>query len=901
MNFLKKILVGDLNAKAIKTMNPIVDKINALEEEISQLDREQLKTKTKELKEELNQGKTLDDILPEAFAVVREVSKRVLGLRHYDVQLIGGITLHQGKIAEMKTGEGKTLVATLPLFLNSLTDKGAHLITVNDYLSRVGAGWMGPVYNYLGLEVAVIVGDGAFIYDSEYVDDSAYDERLKHFKPISRKEAYQADITYGTNNEFGFDYLRDNMTGSLNDIVQRDLNYCIVDEIDSILIDEARTPLIISAPAEQSTERYFKFADLVRRLDENEDYNLDEKMKTATLTEAGISKMEKWLGVENIYVSGGVKEVHHIEQALKAHVLFKKDKDYVIKDGEVIIVDEFTGRLMPGRRYSEGLHQAIEAKEGLEVKRESQTLATVTFQNYFRMYKKLSGMTGTAETEQEEFFKIYGLEVIVIPTHKPVVRKDYNDLIFRTEMGKYKAVIKEVKERNKKGQPILIGTISIEKNEFLVSLMEKEGLQPALLNAKNHAKEAQIISQAGRPGAITIATNMAGRGVDIVLGGNPVDKEEQKTVKELGGLHVIGTERHESRRIDNQLRGRSGRQGDPGSSQFYVSAEDDLMRIFGGERMKSLMSRLKLPEDQPIQNSMISNSLESAQKKVEGNNFDMRKHLVEYDDVINKHRETIYKRRKEILYIYEKAEDKDKLSERILNMVNDEISILVDFHTSAELQKDWNIKEITETIATMYKVESGLEEKLQSMLKGKSKDEGREEIKKYLQTKAEKIYQEMKSSFKELNLNFAEVEKGILIRSIDNLWIEHLETIAYLRQGIGLRGYGQRDPLVEYKKEAFRLFNELQDLIRKQVVYSIYKTVSAMEGDALSMFKSPSLVDRARNFQAPAKVMSEKSNTNTNQVNVVKSKAKTESGETVGRNDPCPCGSGKKYKKCCGR
>ncbi len=493
MNFLKKILVRDLNAKdAIKAMKPTVDKINALEEKISKLDQEQLKNRTKELKEEIKQGKSLDDILPEAFAMVREVSKRVLGLRHYDVQLIGGIALHQGNIAEMKTGEGKTLVATLPLFLNSLSDKGAHLITVNDYLSRVGAGWMGPVYNYLGLEVAVIVGDGAFIYDSEYIDESAYDERLKHFRPISRKEAYQADITYGTNNEFGFDYLRDNMAGSLHDIVQRDLSFCIVDEIDSILIDEARTPLIISAPAEQSTDRYFKFADLVRRLDENEDYNVDEKMKAATLTEAGITKMEKWLGVENIYVSGGVKEVHHIEQALKAHVLFKKDKDYVVKDGEVLIVDEFTGRLMPGRRYSEGLHQAIEAKEGLEVKRESQTLATVTFQNYFRMYEKLSGMTGTAETEQEEFFKIYGLEVIVIPTHKPIARKDFNDLIFRTELGKYKAVIREVKERNKKGQPILIGTISIEKNEFLVSLMEKEGLEPALLNAKITLKRHRL-------------------------------------------------------------------------------------------------------------------------------------------------------------------------------------------------------------------------------------------------------------------------------------------------------------------------------------------------------------------------------------------------------------------------
>ncbi len=894
MKYLNKFF-ADPNKKAIKALQPVVCAVNDQEETIKKLTDEQLKNKTAGFKQSLQDGKKIDDLLPEAFAVMREASRRFLGLRHYDVQLIGGVILHRGQIAEMKTGEGKTLVATLALYLNSLEGKGAHLVTVNDYLSRVGAGWMGPVYHKLGLAVSVIVHDGAFLYDPEYLDDTQYDERLKHFKPITRQEAYNTDITYGTNNEFGFDYLRDNMTLSLKDVVQRPLNYVIVDEIDSILIDEARTPLIISAPAEQSTDRYFKFAQLVKQLKENEDYNVDEKMKSATLTEEGMSRMEEWLGVGNIYVSGGIKEVHHIEQALKAQVLFKKDRDYVAKDGEIIIVDEFTGRLMPGRRYSEGLHQAIEAKEGLDVKRESQTLATVTFQNYFRMYHKLSGMTGTAYTESEEFYKIYGLEVVVAPTHEPVARKDYNDLIFRTEQGKYQAVIKDVKERQAKGQPILIGTISIEKNEMLVDMMEKAGLRPQVLNAKNHTKEAQIIAQAGLPGAITLATNMAGRGVDIILGGNP--PTDQDKVKELGGLHVIGTERHEARRIDNQLRGRAGRQGDPGSSQFYVSADDDLMRIFGGDRMKGLMTRLRLPEDMPIQNSLVSKSLESAQKKVEGNNFDIRKHLVEYDDVINHHREAIYRRRREILDIFETDDNKEKLSEIILEMVTLEINNLVESHTSLENITEWNLKEISQTMATIFPTSSSLLFELEEILQIKiSKDDLKNKIKERLLNLVKNQYGKLSESFSNFSVDFHEVEKSLMLRAIDNLWIEHLETVSYLRQGIGLRGYGQRDPLVEYKKEAYRLFNELQDLIQKQVVYSIFKTADAVTAQARNIFNAPSLAERARHFQAPAKTM-ERGQV----IDTVKAKTRDESGEKVGRNDPCPCGSGKKYKKCCGK
>ena len=917
MSILQKIF-GDANEKVIKSLQPIVDKINNLEADLQNLSDLDLAKKTEEFKKILkdiddNQvlQEKLEEILPESFALVREASKRKLGKRHYDVQLIGGIILHRGQIAEMKTGEGKTLVATLPLYLNALTGKGVHLVTVNDYLSKVGAGWMAPVYYLLGLTTGVIVHDSAFVYDPEYKDENQYDERLQHFKPVTRKEAYACDITYGTNNEFGFDYLRDNMVSCLDEMVQRDLYYSIVDEIDSILIDEARTPLIISAPAEESTDKYFKFSQLVTRLVENEDYNIDEKMRAVTLTENGISRMEKWLGVDNIYVSGGVKDVHHIEQALKAFVLFKKDRDYVIKEGEVIIVDEFTGRLMPGRRYSEGLHQAIEAKEGLQVKRESQTLATVTFQNYFRMYTKLAGMTGTAATEAEEFSKIYNLDTIVIPTNKPVIRKDLNDLIYRTENGKFQAVIREVKERNEKGQPVLIGTISIEKNELLADMMEKEGLHPQVLNAKNHEKEAQIIAQAGKRGAITIATNMAGRGVDIILGGMPENKEEEEEVKIAGGLHVIGTERHESRRIDNQLRGRSGRQGDAGSTQFYVSTDDDLMRIFGGDRLKGLMSTLKVPEDMPIENGLVSKSIESAQRRVEGNNFDIRKHLVEYDDVINKHREAIYRKRKNILKLSEDKQANDfefkTLADLIFGMVENEIEKVVSFHTNEDDIEKWNIKEIYEVASTIFPVKEQLKTDLKAMLSGEAKKlekaKVRTEIIEHLIKLAKENYNKIQQGFKDNGFNFKEIEKQILIRSIDTLWIEHLEVMDYMKRGIGLRGYGQRDPLVEYKKEAYRLYNELNDLLDKQVVYSIFKVAN------VGQFETPSLADRAQNFSAPAKNASSatssfekfEENGNKNTVNIIKSKIKDEEGNKIGRNDPCPCGSGKKYKKCCGK
>lgn len=907
MNILN--LFGDANDKIVKAMQPTIDKITSFEPELQKLNSEELKNKTNLYKERLAKGETLDELLPEAFATMREAARRVLGQRHFDVQLIGGMVLHRGQIAEMKTGEGKTLVATLSLYLNALGGKGVHLITVNDYLARLGAGWMAPVFYSLGLTTGVIIHDNAFVYDPEYTDDSQYDERLKHFRRIPRREAYKCDITYGTNNEFGFDYLRDNMVYTLDQAVQRPLNYAIVDEIDSILIDEARTPLIISAPAEESTDKYFKFAQLVERLDEKDDYNVDEKMRAATLTEGGIAKVEKILGLGNIYVEGGVKEVHHLEQALKARVLFKKDKDYVIKDGEIIIVDEFTGRLMPGRRYSEGLHQAIEAKEGVKVQKESQTMATITFQNLFRLYKKLSGMTGTAATEAEEFHKIYNLDTIVIPTNKANIRKDLNDLIYRTEMDKFNAVIRDVKERNAKGQPVLIGTISIEKNEIFTELMEREGLRPQMLNAKNHQKEAEIIAQAGRKGAITLATNMAGRGVDIILGGNPPIESEQAEVRALGGLHVVGTERHESRRIDNQLRGRAGRQGDPGSSQFYVSTDDDLMRIFGGDRMKGLMKTLNVPADMPIENKMISKSIESAQKKVEGNNFDIRKHLVEYDDVINKHRTAIYNRRREILEMAEGKEIKIEGSEEnktltmvISEMINDEINSVVTFHSASDDKNEWNLKEITETMRTIWNVSLGLQEKLTEIVKGdKTKDILREEIRDYLITDATQVYSSLVEKFKAANIEFKEIEKGILIRSIDENWVEHLETVDYLRRGIGLRGYGQRDPLVEYKKEAWRMYQELNTLINRNVVYSIYKTA-----DALAMANTPEIklfADQPTTnleFTGAAKEMHRQAEAR-NTADLVHEKPKDETGQKVGRNDPCPCGSGKKYKQCHGK
>jgi preprotein translocase subunit SecA len=931
MSIITKIF-GDPNERVVrKIREEIVSQINELEPKYNKMSDEELRSQTEIFRGQLKDGKSIDELLLDAFAAVREAARRAIGLRHFDVQLVGGIVLHRGQIAEMKTGEGKTLVATLPLYLNALPGKGAHLVTVNDYLSKIGAGWMSPVYHALGLTVGVIVHEQAFIYDPAVNDDKIYDERLKHFRPVTRQEAYRADITYGTNNEFGFDFLKDNMVYGLDQMAQRELNYAIVDEVDSILVDEARTPLIISAPDEESSEKYYQFAELVSRLKENEDYNIDEKMRAATLTEEGIHKMEKWLGVENIYVEGGITSIHHIEQALKARTLFKRDRDYVVRPAssggeEVVIVDEFTGRLMFGRRYSEGLHQAIEAKEGVKIQRESKTLATVTFQNLFRLYKKLAGMTGTALTEAEEFSKIYNLEVVPIPTNKPMVRKDKVDRIYKNETGKFKAVIEEIKIRHEKGQPILVGTISIEKNELLSEMLAREGIEYNLLNAKNHEREAEFISQAGRLGAVTIATNMAGRGVDIILGGNPASQEEAGQVRAAGGLHVIGTERHESRRIDNQLRGRAGRQGDPGSSQFYVSMEDDLMRIFGSDRMKRIMETLGVPEDMPIENRMIGKSIESAQRKVEGHNFDIRKHLLDYDDVLNKHREVIYRKRREVLellliksesetnksesdkLVLEENSSKPKsnsLKSMILEMVEDEIEQVVLFHTASDQENNWNLEEIYEVANTIFSIPIDARIKMDDLRHwagDKAHDAAvRTAIIEYLVEQAKKAYASLEEQIASVTKDekaIHQVEQGIILRSIDTLWIEHLEAMDHLRHGIGLRGYGQRDPLVEYKKESYRMFHELLNLINKQIVYSIYKVGPATE-------MAPSMMEKAKNvtFQAPAKEMQKGIGFGTEEVSKSHEPAKVrdESGNKVGRNDLCPCGSGKKYKKCHGK
>jgi len=915
MSFLTKIF-GDPNAKVIEGIMPIVEKINSLENEMQGLTMEGLRAKTEEFKSRLKSGETLDDILPEAFAVVRETSKRLTGMRHYDTQLIGGVILHRGQISEMHTGEGKTLVATLPVYLNALTGKGVHVVTVNDYLAKRDAVWMGQIYDALGLSVGVIqnllVSYKFYKHEVQVKEENnnpeeaskentaVYKVKTEYLISCKRKEAYECDIVYGTNNEFGFDYLRDNMVGSLLEMSQRPLYYAIVDEVDSILIDEARTPLIISAPAQKATDVYYKFAALVRQLRENEDYNIDEKMRTATLTEAGIHKIEKALGVENIYVEGGMQTVHHVEQALRAETLMKRDKDYVVENGEVIIVDEFTGRKMPGRRYSEGLHQAIEAKENLEIQRESQTMATVTFQNYFRMYEKLAGMTGTAVTEAEEFGKIYKLEVVTIPTNKPRQRKDLPDRIYRTEDTKFKAIAKEVKALQLRGQPVLIGTISVDKNEVLSNYLEMEGVRHEILNAKNHEREGEIIAQAGAPGAVTLATNMAGRGVDIILGGNPQDSEKAKKVRELGGLFVIGTERHESRRIDNQLRGRAGRQGDPGMSQFYLSTEDDLMRIFAGDRIRGVMQTLKVPDDMPIENKTISKIIESAQRKVEGFHFDARKHLLEYDDVLNKHREVIYGKRRQILKSYELEKAKIRgdaviseyenfkpLQEIILDMVEQEIESVVSFHTNYEDRAAWNFKEIAETMTTMFPLSTQEKEKILSFKvvssSGIASVEERSELTEYLISLAKQKFEELLVK-KVSELEFLlEIEKQVLLRGIDNLWIEHLVAIDYLRTGIGLRGYGQRDPLVEYKKETYHMFNELLSMIQKEVVYTIYKVAVGIEMAPTTM-AAQNLI-----FSGAEKEAGEKQT-------VVSKKQNKE----VGRNDPCPCGSGKKFKKCCG-
>jgi len=760
MSFLKQIF-GDPNEKILNEARKIVAKINALEKELEQLPDEKIKAKTSEFKDRLGKGEKLDNLLPEAFAVVREASKRTLKQRHFDVQLIGGIVLHRGQIAEMKTGEGKTLVATLPLYLNALGGKGCHLVTVNDYLARRDTVWMGQIFNFLGLSVACLNHERSYVYSPEYKKpteekDTIRDELGNFYvvedflKPCSRKEAYSSDIIYGTNTEFGFDYLRDNLVYEFKDMVQRDLNYAIIDEVDSILIDEARTPLIISGVDAESSQWYQDFSVIIPQL-EASDYEIDEKLKAVSLKNKGIEKIEKILGVENIYEEKGIRYVHHLEQALKAQFIFKRDKDYIVKNGEVIIVDEFTGRIMPGRRWSGGLHQAIEAKEKVEVKPESITLASITLQNYFRMYKKLAGMTGTALTSAEEFAKVYNLEVIAIPTNKPMIRNDLPDKIFKTKEAKFRAIVKEIKKRYSAGQPVLVGTTSIENNEYLGKLLSMEGVKHEILNAKHHEQEGQIIAQAGKLKTVTVATNMAGRGVDIILGGNPIDEENAKKVKELGGLFVLGTERHEARRIDNQLRGRAGRQGDPGSSQFFLSLEDDLVRIFNGERIKNLMTTLNLPEDEAIESRFVSKAIEEAQKKVEAENFDARKHLLEYDDVMNKHRTLIYKKRKEII----ERNQTGKIKELLLEM----------FIRRGYQPKDYEEKE---------------------------KELGEEIMRR--------------------------VERFLPLKILDDIWANHLENMEYLRDSVRLRAYGQLDPLVEYKKEGHRMFEKLIDFYETSLV-----------------------------------------------------------------------------------
>ena len=804
MSFLERFF-GNANEKYIKSLDPVIQKINSFEDDFANLSLDEIKEKIKELKERLSKGETLDDVLPESFALTREVSKRTLNQRHFDCQLIGGIVLHQGKIAEMRTGEGKTLTATLPLALNALSGKGCHLVTVNDYLSRRDTVWMGQIYNALGLSVACINHDQSFLYDPNYKKEEADKVRdeLGNFlviedflRPCTRKEAYAADITYGTNNEFGFDYLKDNMVYDLKSKSQRGFNFAIIDEVDSILIDEARTPLIISAPDEESSKWYGEFSRIIPKLKKDEDFEVDEKFRAVTLTEKGIDKVESILAMGNIYDERGSKYLHHLEQALKAEILFKKEKDYVIKNGEIIIIDQFTGRMMPGRRWSGGLHQAIEAKEGVRVMPESITLASITFQNYFRMYDKLAGMTGTAETSAEEFDKVYGLEVVVIPTNKKIIRKDLPDKIYKTEEAKFRAVVKEIKERHQKGQPVLVGTTSIDKNEYLGALLEREGIPHKVLNAKHHEQEGEIIAQAGKKGAVTIATNMAGRGVDISLGGVQASPEESEEVKKLGGLCVIGTERHEARRIDNQLRGRAGRQGDPGETQFFISLEDDVIRIFGGDKIKALMERFNIDEDTPIENALISRSIESAQSKIEGFNFDSRKHVLEYDDVLNKQRNTIYSKRDEILG-----------RENLRDMI---VPLLSKYGYSED---DYNRKE---------------------------KEVGEE--------------------------NMRQIEKIAGIRAIDSIWIEHLENMESLKDSVRLRAYGQRDPLVEYKKEGHRLFKELLENCERNMVESIMKATINIQP-----------------LSKPEEYSTSKNKTG------------------ISRNDPCPCGSGKKYKKCCGK
>jgi preprotein translocase subunit SecA len=888
---IKKVLnklLGDRNKKIIKSLQPTVEEINKLYEEYkgSIKDQNDVLAKTSEFKRRLEDGETLDQILPEAYALVKTACTHLQGISWpvrekevtwdmipYDVQLVGGIVLHQGNIAEMKTGEGKTLVSTMPVYLNALTEKGVFVVTVNDYLAQRDAEWMEGLFNYLGLSVGVI---------------------LHGLSTEQKKAAYSCDITYGTNNEFGFDYLRDNMNPNPEKIVQRNLYFAIIDEVDSILIDEARTPLIISAPAKESTDKYQQYDRLVGQLKEGPDFDIDEKAKTATLTEQGVAKMEELMGIDNIYTDKGFNEVHHIEQALRGRNCYQADTDYIVQDGQIVIIDEFTGRLMKGRRYGHGLHQAIEAKENVEIKRESKTLATVSFQNYFRLFDKLAGMTGTAETEAEEFYQIYGLDTIIIPTNKPIARDDKTDLIYKNQKGKYMSILAKVKELHQKGQPVLLGTISVERSEILDKLLKTEGIPHNVLNAKHHEREAEIVAEAGQKGAVTIATNMAGRGTDIKLG---------EGVKELGGLYVMSTERHESRRIDNQLRGRSGRQGDPGTSQFYVSMEDDIMRKFGGDRVKGMMDALNFPEEQPIQNKLIARSIESAQKKVEGRNFDIRKHLVEYDDVMNIHRNVVYKMRRKFL-------DKEDCSEEIKEMIEELAENIVRNHTEARKPQDWNRKEIYEAVNAIHH-EDVSNYKLEDIEGIKDQDQLIKKTQDYLMEN----YSKREKELPEAKI-MRRIEKAIYLRANDVLWMEHIDSMTRLRENVAFSGYAQKDPLTEYKSQGYNTFMRMLNMVKSNTVNTLFKIdLEKVVPDQMSQRSetknmstnqsqsSASLSGGGTGRRTVSRSTFEQSNDNSNPVVVRVSQAANvihESDQKVGRNDPCHCGSGKKNKKCCG-
>ena len=836
-NILTKI-VGSKNDRELKRLGLFLLEINDLEPGLISLGDEELKAKTPYLREKLQKGAELDDIIAEAFAVVREVSRRTLLMRPFDVQIIGGLVLHEGKIAEMKTGEGKTLAATLPIYLNALAGRGVHVVTVNDYLAKRDAEWMGPIYKFLGLTVGVIVHG---------MDDD------------ERRQAYNADVTYGTNNEFGFDYLRDNMKFSLEDYVQREFYYAIVDEVDSILIDEARTPLIISGPSEESTDKYYQINQIIPRLKKDNDYTIDEKSRTVVLTEDGVGHVENLLRVSNLYEPKNIEILHHVNQALKAHALFKRDVDYLVKDGQVIIVDEFTGRVMPGRRYSDGLHQALEAKEKVKIENENQTMASITFQNYFRMYKKLAGMTGTADTEAPEFKKIYNLDVLVVPTNMPMIRTDYTDVIYKTEAEKFNAVITEIKELHKEGRPVLVGTISIEKSELLSKYLTRHGIKHHVLNAKNHEREAEIVAQAGQAGLVTISTNMAGRGTDIKLG---------EGVAELGGLHILGTERHESRRIDNQLRGRSGRQGDKGSSRFYLSLEDDLLRIFGAERISSIMDRIGIEENQPIEHTLISKAIENAQRRVEGQNFEIRKHLLEYDDVMNRQRQVVYEQRKKVLKGEELAKDNEEMIEEIA-------ACLVDGYTNENANpEDWDLRALEDAVYQQFSLKVDM-----------TRHEGRPTrtvMEEEIVTAVKSLLADKERQFGQATMEY--LRKVIMLQSIDAHWKDHLLAMDHLKEGIGLRGYGQKDPIREYQKEGYEMFMEMVQRIKEDTITKLCMVQIHREEEIDAMREQSQKQDFIMNRgEEPAVAHTQK-----------------RAGDKVGRNDPCPCGSGKKYKKCCG-